>query len=169
MSLPKLVIAIAACLCIGVGAEDRPRPEYSIKEDLPRTGSMIRRPEVGLSNVPLNLSYGQLSPGDRAKFNQQYERIAPGDEPPFPLGGLREIYDPLRKAQAALLVPGNLFLIAKIDGHGATQEVQVIGSPDPKMTKFAARVLLLTKFKPAKCSGQPCTMEFPLCVDFQVE
>ena len=150
-------------------AQAAPAPEYGIKEDRPRTGSMIRRQMVGPVAIPVHLSYDQLSPEDRAKFNTNYENVAPGDEPPFPTGGLKTILDPLRKAQASLLVEGDLFLVAKVDSSGVPQEVVAYGSPSPAMTQLAARILLLTKFKPAVCGGQPCAMEFPLRILFKLE
>jgi hypothetical protein len=46
-------------------------------------------------------------------------------------------------------------------GKSFLSEVKAIGSPSPEMTQFAASVLLLTKFKPAICGGQPCKMDYP--------
>jgi hypothetical protein len=47
--------------------------------------------------------------------------------------------------------------------------VKAWGSPSPEMTKFAASVLLLTRFKPAICGGQKCRMDFPLKYLFIVD
>jgi hypothetical protein len=47
--------------------------------------------------------------------------------------------------------------------------VAVLQSPNEQVTKFMASVLLLTKFKPALCRGQPCKMGFPVKVIFKVE
>ena len=163
------LLALAVILGAHLGAKAQPRPEYGIREDQPRTGSMIRRQMVGPTAVSVNLSWEQLPPGDRAKFKENYEAMPPGDEPPFPTGGLKAILDPVRKAQSKLLVTGDLFLVAKIDPTGVAEEIAVYGSPSPEMTKFASQVLLLAKFKPAVCSGQPCAMEFPLRMHFRTE
>jgi hypothetical protein len=95
-----------------------------------------------------------------------YESIAPGDEPPFPLDGLKPV---VWKGQAKLLGTGELFLIATVEANGVVAQVKAIGSPSPEMTKFASTVLLLTKFKPAVCAGRPCKMDFPLWYSFRVE
>ena len=48
-------------------------------------------------------------------------------------------------------------------------EVKAIGSPSPEMAKAAASIILLSKFKPAVCKGEPCKMEFPFTFKFVVE
>lgn len=171
ISLRSLCVWIlAACSTTDVASQTQPPPvaEYGIKEAEPRTGSRIRKAVVGPTSIPVNLSYDQLSPETQARFKQNYEEMAEGDEPPFPRGGLKEVLEPIHKAQSKLLVRGDLFLTAKVDASGVAQSVTAIGSPSPEMTKVASHVLMLTKFKPAMCSGQPCSMEFPLRMRFKV-
>jgi len=144
-------------------------PEYSIKFENPPIGSHIRRDAVRGSPIPINRSYHELTPEQRASVHRWYESIAPGDEPPFPLDGLKPVHDAVRKGQAKLLVTGELFLIATVEANGVVAQVKAIGSPSPEMTKFASTVLLLTKFKPAVCAGRPCKMDFPLWYSFRVE
>ena len=142
------------------------RPENSIREE--QTGSHIRQ-DVARSSIPINLTYAQLSPDDRAAFHANYELIAEGDEPPFPLEGLRALIDPIQKAQEKLFARGDLFLVATIGPDGKAKQVSSYRSPSSEMTKFAAQVLMLTPFKPAICSGKPCTMDFPLKMTFRIE
>jgi hypothetical protein len=170
MSTRVIAIALILPFCVAeLRAQAQPKPEYGIKEDHPSSGSRIRQLAVGPAAVPVNLPYERLSPADRAKFNENYESMPSGDEPPFPQGGLKAVLEPIYKAQVKLLVSGDLFLIARVDANGAAQSVTAVGSPSPEITKFAASVLVLTKFKPAMCSGQPCSMEFPLRMRFKVE
>ena len=145
------------------------KPQYGIKFDQPDAGSMIRREAVRGSSIPINRTYAQLSQAEREQVRGWYEAMPPTDEPPFPTDGLKPILDALRKAQAKLLVTGELFLVASVDSSGAVIEVKAIGSPSPEMVKFAASVLLFTKFKPAVCGGLPCRMEFPLHQTFLVQ
>jgi hypothetical protein len=142
-------------------------PRYGIKEDRPRAGSAIREWAVGPIETPINLRYSELNAEQRSRWNRVYEHMGPGDEPPFPVNGLRAILDPLRKAQAKLLADGDLFLIAAVDQNGAATEVRALGSPSPQLTQVAAQILLLTRFKPALCDGSPCRMEFPLKLHFE--
>jgi hypothetical protein len=128
-------------------------PQYGIKEDMPRTGSHIRRDAVRPTNIAINRGYADLSPEERQRFLENYENLPAGDEPPFPVEGLRALLDPILKAQQKLLVKGDLFLIATIDAK----------------TKVAASIFYLTKFKPAVCGGSGCQMEFPLRLSFVVD
>jgi hypothetical protein len=144
-------------------------PEHAIKEEDPPIGSRIRRDEVNWAALPVNQTYQQLTPEERAHVNSWYEHVAPGDEPPFPLDGMRSILDVVRKGQEKLLVTGKLYLVATVEPSGKVSAVKAYGSPNPEMAKFASEVLLLTKFKPAVCGGRPCRMDFPLSYNFKVE
>jgi hypothetical protein len=147
--------------------------QYAVKESQPKTGSLIRKTlamsRLGPAQIAINLPYGQLPEADRQRFNAYYEEVAVGDEPPFPLQGLKQLFEPLLKAQAKLLVEGTLLLVATVDETGVVKQVQAEGSPSPAMTKFGASLLMPTRFKPAVCSGSPCAMEFPLYLNFRVE
>jgi hypothetical protein len=163
----KRIGCVALTFALVALAQAQSQPQYGIKEDRPKTGSHIRQYAVKSTRIPVNQSYNELSPEDKAAVHDQYEEIAPGDEPPFPERGLRALLDPIRKAQAELLVEGDLFLIVTVGPDGKAQKVTAIGAPSPEMTRFAAQVLLLTAYKPAMCGNQRCTMDFPLRVQFQ--
>jgi hypothetical protein len=159
-----LSMGVVSRFCI---AQESP-PEFGIKEDTPRTGSLLRRDEVHSTVLPVNRTYEQLTPEQRAAVSSWYEKVAPGDEPPFPLNGLGPMFDAIRKGQEILLVSGKLYLVATVEPNGRVSTVKAYGSPSPEMTKFAAKVLILTKFKPAVCGGRPCRMDFPIKYSFDV-
>ena len=102
--------------------------------------------------MPFDKEYAELSQQQRQAFKSQYERMGEADEPPFPLAGLRSLYEPMVKAQAR-----------------ANIEVRIVRTPGKAMTNFVAGVAFLTKFKPAVCRGAPCAMGFPVRVDFKLE
>lgn len=156
-------LLVALC-CSAAQADDR---QYNIKQDEPRTGSMIRRYEIQGSTLPINKRYHELSAGEREFLNSMYENIRPGDEPPFPAEGLKPIYDSVRKAQQKLLVTGKLILVVTVDSSGEASAVKAIGSPSDEMTRFVASVLMLVKYKPAVCGGSPCQMDYPFSFDFE--
>jgi hypothetical protein len=168
-----LLLALVAVTSLGLFAPSSQaqdsNPQYGIKFDNPPTGSNIRREAVSGSKVPINRTYAQLSQTERELVRNWYEAMPATDEPPFPAEGLKPLLDAIRKVQARLLVSGELFLIASVDSTGTVTEVKAIGSPSPEMVKFAASLLLLTKFKPGYCGGQPCRMEFPMRQVFRVE
>ena len=160
---PWVLVALCA-----IAHAQAPEPQYGIKQDSPPTGSNIKKNAVSPFRIPVNLPYGQLPPEARKYLHGYYEDIKEGDEPPFPLEGLKAYLDPIQKAQQKLLVEGPMNLIATVDRTGAVTQVKVVGTPIPKMTEFAGRALLLTRFKPAVCGGQPCQMDFPVYLRFNL-
>ena len=167
------IAAGVACTLIGLGMNSsclaqESRAEYTIREDEAQVGSHIRRNRIEMREVALNLPYEKLSERDRANLHSWWESIPDGDEPPFPLKGLKPVFDGMLKAQNEFMVEGQLTLIATIDTKGEVEQVKAIGSPSPQMTLFAASLVGMTKFKPAICSGKPCKMDFPFSFDFKV-
>jgi hypothetical protein len=130
------------------------------------TGSNIQR-KKHWNGLPLNKSYAELSEQEKTVIHAKYQNIKVGDEPPYPLKGMRAIIDPVNKITKKLLVTGNLELLLTVNAKGEGENVEIISSPNPEFTKLVASVLLLTPFKPAICSGQPCTMQFPLSLVFE--
>ena len=37
----------------------------------------------------------------------------------------------------------------------------------PELVQYAGMTVMLTKFKPALCQGQPCKMQFPMVFTFE--
>ncbi len=143
------------------------KPSYGIRDPDLSAGSAIRREVVKGSVLPINKRYAELTAEEKASLNQLYERVAPGDEPPFPAEGLRPIYEAMRKGQNKLGVTGELILLATVGADGEVIEVKALGSPSEEMTQYAASVLFFTKFKPAVCAGKPCQMQFPFAYNFR--
>jgi Gram-negative bacterial TonB protein C-terminal len=165
-----LAAGVAASAASAAGADDvLPAPEYSIKQSEPNTGTRLPRKIVQGSAIPLNRRYSQLTDGEQRLVKSQYEAMRPLDEPPFPVDGLKPIHEAIAEIQRRLLLQGKLSMQAEVDAQGAVTNVSVYESPDPKLTQAAATVLMLTRFKPALCQGEPCKMAFPLRVTFRLE
>jgi hypothetical protein len=49
-----------------------------------------------------------------------------------------------------------------VDATGKASEVKVVESPSAEMSKSIAGVMMYATFKPAKCGGVACAMDFPL-------
>lgn len=143
-----------------------PAESFTLKQSAPSLGSNIRRENV-TSSMPLNRRWADLAPEHQRSFKSQYEVMGNGDEPPFPLEGLVAIYEPLKKGMEKLGSLGSLEMHVEIDATGEAREVKVLHSPDSRMTRYAASVLMLTKYKPALCAGVPCAMAMPIRVDFK--
>jgi hypothetical protein len=162
-----VAVILNACQASPV-ADERPQlARYSIKQDEPSTGSTIRREIVIGGIVPFDKRYSELTVEQQRVLKSQYERMGDADEPPFPANGLRPIYQMLASGQQELRANGPLTIFVEVDSQGRATKVSVLQSPNPEMTKFAASVLLLEKYKPAVCNGIPCTMEFPFRITFE--
>lgn len=125
------------------------------------TGTNIRRPALHSSVHPFK-RYQELSPEELAYIRNYYEKMKADDEPPYPLYGLNALYKPLTDAHNKLGVEGLLSLEVQVDSTGKATEVTILSSPSDEMARFASGVAMLTEFKPAVCSGQPCAMAFPV-------
>jgi hypothetical protein len=90
-----------------------------------------------------------------------YEALPEGDEPPFPEKGIKPIFSAIKKAQRIRQARGELIMAVTVGPDGVATKVEELGNVyDLQMTELAQQVLLLTKYKPAVCSGKPCTMKF---------
>lgn len=141
------------------------KPVYALGDKAAVSGSLIKKSPVWSPSYPLNLRYEQLSSEQKAKLNEHYEHIAEGDEPPYPAEGLKPLVQAIYEIQSKLLVKGTLDLLVDVDENGTATAVSALESPSAEMTKFASYVILLTKFKPAKCGEKGCKMQYPLGFD----
>lgn len=172
MNTFKLCLLLAASACATTAhaqSESPPRSAAGIantrvtNEPTLDTGTLIRKEMRWSSKIPLNKTYGELTPEQKAELHGMYESMPFGDEPPFPLEGMKPIFSAIKKGQEKLLARGVLNLAVTVAPDGTAKQVVDLGSTkNPEMTKFAATVLMMTKFKPAVCSGKPCASQFPI-------
>jgi hypothetical protein len=149
-------------------ADGLPPPIYAIKQDVPSIGTNIPRKAVTSSEIPINRRYGELTPAEQELVKSRYEAMMPLDEPPYPIDGLLPLFNAVRKVQDAVLAEGELTMFVDVDAQGQATSVSVMKSPDPKLTQAVASVLMLTKYKPALCRAQPCSMGYPFRMTFSV-
>jgi hypothetical protein len=163
------LLLTVALLALPSAKAEAEKPEYSIKEGVVEAGyTGIRRDRARGFDVAVNLPYERLPAADRQALHSLYDLIKEGDEPPFPLDGLQSIYKLLSQANDKFFDTGDLYFVATVDPAGQVQDVKISQSPSKEMTQFAANLVTLTKFKPAKCGGKACTMDFPVRVTFVV-
>ena len=170
MHITKLlpIVALGALTPAWAADSPAPEPEYAFKADAPmrlRGGPV----DVRWQAVPFNRTYAQLSPTERTAFKSLYVDMPEADEPPFPAGGLKDIYEPIGQGQAALGATGLVVMEVVVGADGKPQEVHVLRSPNKRVTQFVAGVAMVTAFKPAVCSGQPCRARFPIRAQFKME
>ncbi len=129
-------------------------------------GSNIRSIDA-VSKIPFNKSYNDLSADQKQTLHSQFEGLSASDTPPFPRQGLRKLFQPIVKASKAIAATGSLRLHATVNANGFVESVKVIDSPDVKLSVIAERVLLNTRFDPARCNGVACEMTFPFEAHFK--
>ena len=158
---------VASAFCARA-ADELPPPVYVLKQATPTTGSNIPRPRVS-SQLPLNRRYSELTREEQDIVKSAYEAMMPLDEPPYPINGLLPLFEAVREINRKLVAEGELSMFVDVDAQGQVTSISVMKSPDPKLTQAMANVLMLTKFKPAVCRGQPCNMGYPFRMTFSVE
>ena len=135
----------------------------------PDTGSRIRREVVKLF-IPAEKRYDELTPDQMAKFRAQFANLADADEPSYPIAGLRPLAEDIVLALADGPVgKGALFMTVHVDEQGEAKSTAVYETPDSRVSREVAVVLMKAKYKPARCNGKPCSSEFPFAARFDVE
>jgi hypothetical protein len=158
--MTRFLLPCLLAAAFSAGAQS-PAPGHAITR-APVPGSLDPRIGATSEDLPLNRRYAEFTDAEKAVVRGWYESLKPGDEPPFPAGGMRPVVDNLMRIQVRLSYEGELYLAAAVGPDGRVNAVKVLRSPDPEMSRMAATVLMETKFKPALCDGLPCGMDFPL-------
>src|SRR3954469_16522092 len=105
-SLLLLLAAIAALAC-GTAFGQTASNEHGIPDgptlltNVPTTstGTLLKKRLRWTSSIPLNKSYEQLSPEQKAEFRALYVALPDADEPPYPLQGLKPLFNAIQKGQ----------------------------------------------------------------------
>jgi hypothetical protein len=168
MRVPIIVLTFAMSSWAAIAQDAVPPARYTIKQASPSTGSNIPRNDVTSGAIPINRRYSELTREQQAILKSRYEAIAENDEPPFPVDGLEPLFAAMSKGQKKFAARGVMEIHVAIDDKGDAKAAQVFQSPDAEFTKFAAAVLMLTKYKPGVCAGVPCAMSFPFLMTFSI-
>lgn len=132
-------------------------------------------PHIGTREIPVpkdtNLSfdkpYEKLSADEKQLIRSKYENLGPRDEPPYPLEGMKPISDDLGKIVKRTGVKGRFQAVAHVDKNGDVKTVSIYALPSEQLKDVLSYVLAHPKYKPAKCDGKPCEMDFLLDVNFE--
>lgn len=151
----------------GVSAPPLAHNRYSL--DPAPLGLDFLMPRATTGPFPFDKPYGEMTPEQQAVVKKQYPALEDGDEPPYPLHGLKQIFAWIKQAQQKTLVTGTLRLNVLVGKDGDPVSVKTIGAPSPEIARFAAIVVGKEKFKPAVCHGAPCEMVYPFLMEFIVE
>jgi len=129
------------------------------------TGTMLKKRLRWTSSIPLNKTWAELTAEQQAEFRNLYETIRDGDEPPYPIQGLKPVFHAVQQGQDVMQARGELDYSVTVGPDGKATYVashqELKGANAREMSNYVASILMMAKYKPAVCDGQPCTMEFP--------
>ena len=151
--IPFLALALLP-LAGGAVAQDpaAPKPGYSLSD---------RSASSSATLYPLKKRYDSFTTAERAALRALYEGMPESDEPPFPTAGMRPIMEEVAEIAGQYKAVGFVSIFVNVDVGGNATGVRIMKSPNVDAAKAIAYVLVQAKYKPAKCGGQPCAMEFP--------
>lgn len=137
---------------------------------------MQRSGSVSLANrdrvrmfVPAEKHYDEFTPDQKAKFRGQFANLAETDES-YPIAGLRPLAEEVVFELAdASIGKCALFMTVHVDEQGDAKATAVYETPDARVSRVVAVVLMKAEYKPARCNGKPCSSEFPFAARFDVE
>ena len=156
-------VALAAPLAAQAQAAADPALAYHVSDII--VGSVVPQAIIN-GPVPFDSTYAGLTQGQKAVLNQDYENLAAGDEPPYPLYGVRHLIQPLISYAETYAPIGPMVASVEVDSKGDAVAVKMYRSPDPEMSKILSGAMAFEKYKPASCQGKPCRMEYVLRLYF---
>jgi hypothetical protein len=164
MNQRTLPLLAAACLATAATAALADEASTYSRKDLV-VGTMIPKAYL-TSNVPFDKTWAQLDAAQKAAVDADYETMPAGDEPPFPKYGLGHLVEPANKLFQNQSWDTPFVAAVSVGPDGAAREIKVFRSPDPRVTKVLAALLVKEPFKPAVCGGQACVRDFVLRLEF---
>lgn len=153
------------CLASLVMAQSQPSPDDEsrsrYKARRSTTGSSLPNTAAHGSTYPLDRSWERFTPEEQATVRDLYEDMPAEDEPPFPLTGMGPIIDGLRVAMGHYRIYGQFELYVDVNAQGQATGIEFVRYPDAESAKIIGRLLIDAKYKPARCGGKPCAMQWP--------
>lgn len=154
------------------GAKGRDMPEkvtkHVMKEDYEKWNTFFKS-DAAVGVIPFEKSYPQMTRDEQLLVKGGYRLLFEGDEPPYPLRGIKDIMVTFHKAIDHWQASGLLLMDVLVDSKGEAESVTVHSAPHPDMKKLAAQIVMAEKYKPALCSGKPCAMAFRYRIVFSLE
>jgi hypothetical protein len=159
MTFPRTIsLAVLLCAALAGGCAAPVAEKYAVHED--RLDSRFGHDPV-TSDIPVDKRYDELTDAQRAVFRARYRDMGPDYEPPFPVDGQLKIFQDVRKLQAAAQLRGKFAALLTVDDKGRAHSIKIVQTPDEKINQPMAVILMKnTDYKPARCAGKPCTMDF---------
>jgi len=122
--------------------------------------------ETSISPVSGN-RWADMSESEKQVVKRRYPALEDGDEPPYPIDGMRPLSASLTKL--GYVDPGFEGIVRMnvlVGADGKARSATAVGKLPPEVAKYIGGVLIITGYKPAVCHGKPCDMLFPFFTNF---
>ncbi|WP_425258437.1 hypothetical protein ACPOLB_23340 [Rubrivivax sp. RP6-9] len=140
---------------------DAARPTYQLRMNQAQPGSLDRSPMASNAPYPLDKRYEQFTETEKNTLRSFYEGMPATDDPPFPLSGMKGVIADLGKIATLQQSEGDITIFVAVNEQGEATSAKLLKYPSLEIAQAVAFVLIKTKYKPARCSGQPCPQDFP--------
>lgn len=128
------------------------------------------RPALVSGTVPLRASWDKLTEAEKNTVRSKYAALEAGDEPPFPEQGERALFTQVVAInQKTGLNVGDLVVHVLVEADGRPKTATAYGAPNPTLARAVSAAMMLQKYKPALCQGEPCAMVYPLHFKFSID
>jgi hypothetical protein len=136
----------------------------------PPTGSHIPDSiKMSPAPIPFDRGWDKFTPAQKHFVRSHYPALDVGDDPPYPVRGVRGFYDELAKLAGHLDLKGDVLLYVAVGADGKVTSVTTIGSLDPDIKRAIGAAAGQLKYKPATCGGQPCPGVVPFNLTLTVD
>lgn len=112
--------------------------------------------------------WDELSEGERRIVRNRYKALEAGDEPPYPIEGMRPLFAALTKVgyvDSSFVGPVRMHVL--VGANGKPKSATTVGKLPPEAGQYLGSILMITTYKPAVCHGQPCEMIYPMVMNFE--
>lgn len=170
LRVPRLcALAVAAVMWAGGGHALAEEDAFRFRgADFMATGSHVARHLTWSSRLPFDKTFAELTAPQLAYVRDQYDGLAPDEEPPYPQEGMRATFRLVDKSVDQIIGhsdKGPLVAVAKVDDQGVVTTVSVFKTPGAAVTAAITYALLNTPFKPARRNGAPVAMDYVVRVE----
>lgn len=118
---------------------------------------------IGSSFVPPLAGWPELTTGQQNLFKSFYPALAPGDEPPYPLHGMRDMNQVIARIHGELnSYHGAVRVLVLVGSDGKAGSVAVLGKVPPDVARYVSAAIMSQPYKSAVCQGVPCEMRYPI-------
>lgn len=138
--------------------------QYYLKGDAV-TGTRLQSIEA-TSSVPFHKRYEELSLKQQNLVKAKFDNLGVNDIPPFPLKGLKSVYQPIVKANKKFPGSESIKVMLQITSEGDVKNVQVKNSQNRNLIRYLEKSLSKVDFEAAQCNGAACDMQFPVEISF---